>query len=88
MTLTLQTYWAYLAVCCLSQVLLPTHPASFLREQTHPAREKGCPSVFLKLLYFKKDGLGEWLKGWRIRGKSQREGPQHTPTPLPNLLFI
>lgn len=75
------TLFSFLCACCLKS--FPTLKTSLLYAQTHPARDSGCPSVFLKPLYFKKDCLGESLQVWSVRGKSQGEEPQHTP-----LLFL
>lgn len=68
-------------------VLFPALQASFLYEQTHPTRKRDCPCVFLKPVSFKKDGLGESLKGWSVGGKLRWEECR-PPRPLPNPLFL
>lgn len=73
----------FLPSCCFSQVLLPTLPASLLCEQTDPARERGCPSVFLKPRYFMKNGLGASLEGWSVSGKSQGKSRSISPPVFP-----
>lgn len=69
----------FLPSCFLPQALPPLPQARFPHERTPPAKERGCPSAYLKPLYFLKDGLEESLNGWSVSGKSRGEEPKQPP---------
>lgn len=87
-TLSPQSYWGstahYLPSCCLCQFSFLLFKPVFLYKQTHQlGKDTACVP---EAASFRKDGLGESLKGSTTGGEPQWEEPPPTATPLPDLL--